>query len=92
MPTDIKITKAQISKIIQSGGYLGFCLGNLRKKKLTNIAIPLARNNVPRLVSNLTSSKINKFDSKISGKGAVRAGKRSTLFIANEDMNDILKL
>ena len=29
---------------------------------------------------------------KLSGKGAVRAGKGFTLFISNQDMNDILKI
>ena len=38
----------------------------------------MARDNLPRLVSNLTSSAITKFDRKISGKGAVRAGKGFT--------------
>ena len=47
--------------------------------------------NVPRLVSNLASNAINKFESKISGKVAVRAGKGFTLFILNEDMNDVIK-
>ena len=75
----IKLSKAQISKIIQSSG----SFGNLGKKALTNIAIPLARDNLPGLVSHLTSSAINKFDRKISGKGAVRAGKGFTLFISN---------
>ena len=37
--------------------------------------IPLAKDNLPRLVTNLTSNAINKFERKISGKGAVRAGK-----------------
>ena len=63
-----------------------------RKKTLTNIAIPLARDNLPGLVSYLTSNVINKFERKISGKGAVRAGKGFTLFISDKDMNDILKL
>ena len=63
-----------------------------RKKTLTNIAIPLARGNLPGLVSYLTSNVINKFERKISGKGAVRAGKGFTLFISDKDMNDILKL
>ena len=35
---------------------------------------------------------INKFERKISGKGAVRAGKGFTLFVSNEDMNDIIKI
>ena len=49
-----------------------------RKKVLTNV-IPLVRDNLPGLVSNLTSSAINKFDRKISGKGTVRASKGFTL-------------
>ena len=68
MSTDIKLSKAQISKIIQSGGSFGSWLGNLGKKALTNIAIPLARDNLPGLVSNLISNAINKFERKISGK------------------------
>ena len=38
------------------------------KKALTNIAIPLARDNLPGLVSNLTSNAMNKFERKMSGK------------------------
>ena len=44
------------------------------------------------MVSNLTSSAINKFDLKKSAKGAVRAGKGFALFVSNEDMNDIIKI
>ena len=43
----------QISKIIQSEGSFGSWLGNLGKKALTDIAIPLAGDNLPGLVSNL---------------------------------------
>ena len=32
-----------------------------------------------------------KFERKINGKGAARAGKGFTSFISNEDMNDIIK-
>ena len=63
-----------------------------RKKTLTNIAITLAGDNLPGLVSNLTSSAINTFDKKISGNGAVRAWKGFIVFILNEDMNDIIKI
>ena len=48
--------------------------------------------NVPRLVSNLASNAINKFERKISGKVAVRTGKGFILFILNEDMNDVIKI
>ena len=92
MTTDIKLSKTQISKIIQSGGSFPSLLGDWGKKALTNIAIPLATDNLPESVCNLTSNAITKFERKISGKGVVRAGKGFTLFILNEDMNDIIKI
>ena len=66
MSTDRKLSKAQISKIIQSGGSFGSWLGNLGKKALASISISLARDNLPGLVSNLTSNAINRFERKIS--------------------------
>ena len=44
------------------------------------------------MVSNLASSAISKLDRKISGKGAVRAGKGFASFISSEDMNNIIKI
>ena len=87
MLTDVKLSKAQISKMIQCGGSYG-CW----KKALTNIAIPLARDNLPRLVSNVASDAINKFERNIRRKGAIRAEKGFALFILNEDMNDTVKI
>ena len=55
---DIKLDKTQISKIIQSGGCFGFWLRNAAKKALANIAISLARDNLPGSVSSLTSNAI----------------------------------
>ena len=52
MSNDIKLNKSQIPKIIKSGGSFGSWLGNLGKKALTNIAIPLARDNLSGLVRN----------------------------------------
>ena len=92
MSTDIKLSKAQISKIIQSGRCLGSWLENVGKKALTNVAISLARDNLPGLVNNLTSSKINKFDNNISIIEATKAGKGFTFFNSNEDTNDIIKI
>ena len=89
MSTDIKFSKTQISKIIQLGGSFDSWLANLVKKVLTNVAIPLARENFPGLVSNLTSNAINQFERKTSGTGTLRVGKGFTLFISNEDMNII---
>ena len=92
MPTDIKLSKAQIPKIIQSSGSFSSWLGDLGKKAPTNIDITLARDNLPILVSNLALNAINKFERKISGKGAVREWIGFTLFIPNEDMTDIIKI
>ena len=68
MLTDVKIKKIQISKIIQSGGSLGSWLSTLDKITLINVAILLAKDNLPELINNLTSNAINKFERKISGK------------------------
>ena len=51
MSTDIKLSIAQISKGIQSGGSSGSWLANLGKKTLTEVAIPLARDNLPGFVA-----------------------------------------
>ena len=47
---------------------------------------------MPGLVNNSNSYVIDKVERKVSGKGAVRAGKGFTLFVSNEDMNDIIKI
>ena len=78
MSTDIKLRKAQISKIIQSGGSFGSWLATSGKKALSNIAILLARYNIIGIVSNLVSNAINKFERKIRAKTAVRVGKGFT--------------
>ena len=43
MSTDIELSKAQISKMIQSGGFLGSLLSKLADP-LMKVAIPLAKN------------------------------------------------
>ena len=45
---------------------------------------------MPGLVSNLTSSAIDKFDRKISGKGC--QSMKRIYVTSNEDMNDIIKI
>ena len=57
----IKLSKAQISKIIQLGGAFGSLLTDLSKKALTNVALPLDRDNLHGLVSNIPLTVINKF-------------------------------
>ena len=55
------------------------------KKVLTNVVIPLARDKLPGLSSNVTSNEINKF-------GRKRIEKEFTLLISNEDVNEIIKI
>ena len=43
MSTDLKLSKAQISKMIQSGGFLGSLLSKLAGP-LMKVALPLAKN------------------------------------------------
>ena len=62
-------------KIIQSGRSFGSQLANLDKKTLTNVAIPLARDNLPGLVRILASNAINKFERKQVEKELLERGK-----------------
>ena len=78
MPTvcqQIKLSKAQLSKMIQSRGFLRNILANLGNTVIADYSFSLARDNLPGLQSNINSNAINKFERKISGKGTVRAGK-----------------
>ena len=92
IPTDIKLSKAQISKIIQSGGFLCNMLSSLSKNKITDLSIPLACNNLTGLLRNLATNAKKWIWKKNKWKGTVRAGKIFTLFISNEDVNDIIKI
>ena len=73
--TDISLTEAQLDKITQSGKFLGSAIGILGKEALINLAVPLAKDILPKLVTKAFSSILDKFERKISGRGAVRAGK-----------------
>ena len=83
--TDIKLSKAQISKIIQSGGFLGKIFGRLLKTGL-----PLLKSVIKPLgLLGLTaaSSAIDAgVQKKIYGSGT------TTLVNSNEEMNDIKKI
>ena len=88
MPTDMKLRKAQISKITQSGGSFGSWLGNVGKKALTNVAFPLAGENLSGLVSNLTSNALSKFEKKVEKE----LSEQEKDLLLNEDMNNIIKI
>ena len=78
MPTDIKLSKVQISKIIQSGGFLR-CL-------LSKIAGPLMKVAVILTKSILAPLGITAIQKKIHGSGT------AILIISNEEMNDIMEI
>ena len=83
MSTDLKYSKAQISKIIQSGAFLGSLLSKLAGP-LMKVAIPLAKNVLAPLGITATASAIDAgIQKKIHGSGT------TTLTISNEEMNDI---
>ena len=68
--TDIKPSKTEIFEIIQSVGSFGSLLANLDKKALTNLANPLARDNLSGFVGCLVSkkSKENLVKKELSGQ------------------------
>ena len=67
----INLSKAQFSKIIQSGregGVLGKKLSNLGKKVFLDPAVSLAKDLLPKLAVKATSSVLDRFKRKISGR------------------------
>ena len=56
------------------------------------VVIPLGKNVLPTLATKAILYILDRYERKISGKGAVRAGKGSTIFTGNEDMYDIIKI
>ena len=86
MSTDIKLSKAQISKIIQSGGFLGSLLSKIAGP-LMKVAVPIAKNVLAPLgitaAASATDAGIQK---KIHGSGT------TTLISSNEEMNNIMKI
>ena len=86
MSTDLKLSKAQISKIIQSGGFLGLLLSKLAGL-LMKVVIPLAKNVLAPLGDTAAASAIDAgIHKKIHGSGT------TTLIISNEKMNDIMNV
>ena len=84
MSTDIKLSKAQISKRIQSGGFLGSLLSKLAGQ-LMKVAIPLAKNVLAPLGITAAAKAIDAgIQKKINGSG--------TTIISNKEMNNNIKV
>ena len=85
LATDIKLSKAQIKKLIQSGGFLGKLLSKLAGP-LMKVALLIAKNVLAPLGLTAAMSAI---DGSIQKK---IHGSEVKLIIEQEDMNDIMKI
>ena len=86
MLTNIKFPRAQISKVIQSGGFLDSLLSKWAGPLLKN-AVPLAKNILAPLGITAAASAIDiGIKKKMHGSGT------TTLIILNKEMNDIMKI
>ena len=85
LATDIKLSKAQIKKLMQSGGFLGKLLSKLAGP-LMKVALPLAKNVLAPLGLTAAMSAIDgSIQQKIHGSGI-------KLIIEEEDMKHIMKI
>ena len=91
-PTDIKLSKTQLSKMIQSGRFLGRLLGPLLKTGLPlmkSVIKPLAKSVlIPLRLAAAASAADAGIHKKILGSGH----NNTTPIISNDDMDDILKI
>ena len=92
MSTDMKLSKARLFKTIQSGEFIGKMIDKLGKKTLMNFPILLDKDVLPKLATKANSYVLDKFERKISEKGAARAEKGFNLKASNEDINDIIRI
>ena len=85
LKTGIKLSKAQIKKLMQSGEFLGKLLSKLAGP-LMKVALPLAKNVLAPLGLAASMSAIDgSIEKKIHGSGV-------KLIIEQEDMKDIMKI
>ena len=100
LSTDIKLSKTQLSKMIQSGGFLGRLLGPLLKTGLPlikNVIKPLAKSVlIPLGLTAAASAADAGIHKKVLGSGHNRpsssASHNTTLIISNDEMEDIIKI
>ena len=90
LSADIKVSKAQLSKMIQSGGFLGRLLGPLLKTGLPlikNVIKPLAKSVlIPLGLTAAASAADAGIHKKILGS------RNTTLIISNDETEDIIKI
>ena len=86
MSTDLKLSKAEISKIVQSGGFSGSLLSKLASP-LMNVAVSLAKNILVPLGITAAASAID-----VGIQKKIQGSRTTTLIISDEEMNDIMKI
>ena len=89
--TNIRLSKTQLSKMIQLGGFLGRLLGPLLKTRLPlmkSVIQPLAKSVlIPLGLTAAASAADAGIHNKLLG-----SGHNTTLIISNDEMKDILKI
>ena len=71
MSTDVKLSKAQLSKIIQSGGFLGALLNKLAGP-LMKVGVPLAKTFLLPLATMASVTAIDgRIQRKMHGRGVI---------------------
>ena len=95
LSADIKLSKTQLSKMIQSGGFLGRLLGPLLKTGLPlikNLIKPLAKSVLIPLGLNAAASAADAgIHKKFLGSGHDN-NNTTTLIISNKEIEDIIKI
>ena len=79
MSTDIKLSKAQLSKTTQLGAFPGNMMRNLSKKAIIDLAILLAKDVWPKLASKVKWVRISRSRNRIH-------------FIHCKDIDDVTKI
>ena len=90
--TDIKLSKIQLSKMIQSGGFHGRLLGPLLK-----IGLPLMKSVIKSLAKSVLlplglTAAASAADAEIHEKILGSGHNNTTLIISNDEMDDIIKI
>ena len=92
----IKLSKTHLSKMIQSGGFLGRLLGPLLKTGLpliSNVIKPLAKSVlIPLGLTAAASPADAGIHKKKKKKKKIESGNMTTLIISNDEMEDIIKI
>ena len=96
LSADIKLSNAQLSKMIQSGGFLGRLLGPLLKTGLSlikNVIKPLAKSvSIPLGLTAAASAADAGIHKKILGSGNPPSSNNTVLIISNDEIGDFIKI